>query len=46
MGRGGDTQVDFYPLARALAQRGYLALTYNRCVGRRRPRSTQSAYEP
>jgi pimeloyl-ACP methyl ester carboxylesterase len=30
MGRGGDTQVDFYPLARALARRGYLALTYNR----------------
>jgi alpha/beta superfamily hydrolase len=30
MGRGEDTQADFYPLARALAARGYLALTYNR----------------
>jgi dienelactone hydrolase len=30
MGRGGDTQADFYTLARALAGRGYLALTYNR----------------
>jgi pimeloyl-ACP methyl ester carboxylesterase len=30
MGRGGDTQADFYPLARVLAERGYLALTYNR----------------
>jgi pimeloyl-ACP methyl ester carboxylesterase len=30
MGRGGDTQADFYPLARELAERGYLALTYNR----------------
>jgi dienelactone hydrolase len=30
MGRGGDTQADFYPLARALAGRGYVALTYNR----------------
>jgi dienelactone hydrolase len=30
MGRGGDTQADFSPLARALARRGYLALTYNR----------------
>jgi predicted alpha/beta-hydrolase family hydrolase len=30
MGRGGDTQADFYPLARELAERGYLAFTYNR----------------
>lgn len=30
MGRGGDMQADFYPLARELAERGYLALTYNR----------------
>jgi pimeloyl-ACP methyl ester carboxylesterase len=30
MGRGGDTQADFYPLARALSDRGYFALTYNR----------------
>jgi dienelactone hydrolase len=30
MGRAGDTQADLYPLARALAERGYLALTYNR----------------
>jgi dienelactone hydrolase len=30
MGRAGDTQADFYPLARELAERGYLALTYNR----------------
>jgi pimeloyl-ACP methyl ester carboxylesterase len=30
MGRGGDTQADFYPLAHELAERGYLALTYNR----------------
>ena len=30
MGRPGDMQADFYPLARALAERGYLALTYNR----------------
>ena len=30
MGREGDTQKDWYSLARALAKRGYLALTYNR----------------
>jgi uncharacterized protein len=30
MGRGGDTQADFSSLAHALAERGYLALTYNR----------------
>jgi dienelactone hydrolase len=30
MGRGGDTQADFYPLAHELAEQGYLALTYNR----------------
>jgi dienelactone hydrolase len=30
MGRGGDTQADFYALAGKLAGRGYLALTYNR----------------
>jgi uncharacterized protein len=30
MGRGGDSQADFYRLARALAERGYLAVTYNR----------------
>jgi pimeloyl-ACP methyl ester carboxylesterase len=30
MGRDGDSQADFYPLAHALAERGYLALTYNR----------------
>lgn len=30
MGRGGDTQLDWAPLARRLASRGYLALTYNR----------------
>jgi hypothetical protein len=30
MGRGGDTQADFCLLARSLAERGYLALTYNR----------------
>jgi uncharacterized protein len=30
MGRPGDTQADFRSLARALAERGYLALTYNR----------------
>lgn len=30
MGRGGDSQVDWYPVARALASEGYLALTYNR----------------
>lgn len=30
MGRAGDTQKDWYSLARALAKRGYLALTYNR----------------
>jgi dienelactone hydrolase len=30
MGRGGDTQADFRPLARELAEHGYLALTYNR----------------
>jgi uncharacterized protein len=30
MGRPGDTQADWYRLARALAARGYTALTYNR----------------
>jgi dienelactone hydrolase len=30
MGRPGDTQKDWYGLARALAKRGYAALTYNR----------------
>jgi pimeloyl-ACP methyl ester carboxylesterase len=30
MGRAGDTQADWYRLARALAARGYTALTYNR----------------
>jgi alpha/beta superfamily hydrolase len=30
MGRPGDTQADFSSLARALAERGYSALTYNR----------------
>lgn len=30
MGRPGDTQADWYRLARALAKRGYTALTYNR----------------
>jgi pimeloyl-ACP methyl ester carboxylesterase len=30
MGRAGDSQRDWAPLARALARRGYLALTYNR----------------
>jgi uncharacterized protein len=30
MGRSGDTQADWYRLARVLAARGYTALTYNR----------------
>jgi streptogramin lyase/alpha/beta superfamily hydrolase len=30
MGRGSDSQVDWYPLARELAARGYTTLTYNR----------------
>ena len=30
MGRGGDSQVDWYPAARELAADGYWALTYNR----------------
>jgi hypothetical protein len=30
MGRGGDTQAAWFGLARALAARGYLVLTYNR----------------
>ena len=30
MGRAGDTQTDWLPLARAVAARGYTALTYNR----------------
>jgi alpha/beta superfamily hydrolase len=30
MGRAGDTEADWYQLARALAERGYTALTYNR----------------
>jgi pimeloyl-ACP methyl ester carboxylesterase len=30
MGRGGDSQRDWYPLARSLARQGYLVLTYNR----------------
>jgi alpha-beta hydrolase superfamily lysophospholipase len=30
MGRWEDTQADWYRLARALAKRGYIALTYNR----------------
>jgi dienelactone hydrolase len=30
MGRGGDTQADWYRLARALAEGGYTALTFNR----------------
>lgn len=37
MGGAGDDQADWYPLARALAGRGYAALTYNRrgvCPGR------------
>jgi pimeloyl-ACP methyl ester carboxylesterase len=30
MGRGGDTQADWYGVARRLAREGYLALTYDR----------------
>jgi dienelactone hydrolase len=30
MGRGGDTQADWYPVAQTLAAEGYGALTYNR----------------